>query len=367
MKIGAITFHGAHNYGSVLQAYALKTFVEKLSEEQGVECDYSVINFRTVFQKQLYSRPRLHSPKSAVKMLLYFPYRRKLEIQNEKFEAFIKDYLHLSEEFSESSQLQEKVKDFDLLLAGSDQIWNIRAQDFSFAYLFEGCTQKKVSYAASLGPLDIDWSKYDKERYVKALSQFDSVSAREEKSKEKLQALIPDLPVEVSVDPTVLLSADEWRKLQSDMTVNNGKYILFYCLEPTKDHLRLAKLLSEKTGLPVVATKYRNKKDYFNPFIKQYDAGPRDFLSLIDHASIVLTSSFHGTAFSLIYKKPFYAIDGMNDARISNILRLANAECNAIALNAQTIENEAIVADASEWMKEQTGKSKQFLTAEVFK
>ncbi len=363
MKIGNITFHGAHNYGSVLQAYALKTFVENLAAEKGTECEYSVLNFRTDFQKALYSRPVFNSPKNALKRLMYLPYQKKLDVQNQKFEAFIAENLNLSEEFSTENELPVLADNCDVLLAGSDQIWNIRARDFSFAYLFENCTPKKVSYATSLGPLEIDWSQYDKERYVNALKQFTCISAREEKSRQMLAQIAPETAVDVLVDPTLLLDVSEWRQIQSQMNVNGGKYILFYCLEPTRDHIRLAKLLSKKTGMPVVATAYRGKKDYFNPFVKQYDAGPRDFLSLIDHASIVLTSSFHGTAFSLIYGKPFYAIDGMKDGRISNILRLSHAERNAIALNAADFENEPQAADIRAWIKEQRKTSQEYLTA----
>ena len=123
---------------------------------------------------------------------------------------------------------------------------------------------------------------------------------------------------------------DEWRRIQSDYNYRNGEYILFYCLEPDQNQLRIADQFSKKLKLPVVITGYRNKKDYFNHFVKCYDAGPLDFLSLMDHAAFVVTASFHGTAFSIIYNKPFCAINGLNDNRISNLLKIVGLENCAV-------------------------------------
>lgn len=361
MKIGNITFSGAHNYGSVLQAYALQTFIKRIVTEHGENCEYQILNFRTPFQKALYSQPQPNSAKSFFKWLMYMPYRSKLNTQHMKFEQFMSNYLHLTDEFSSEKNLPDFANQYDVLLAGSDQIWNVRARDFSYAYLYEKCTPPKVSYATSLGPLQIDWEQYDSKRYLNAVKAFSSISVRETKSKDMLSELFPELSIDVHVDPTLLLTVDEWRMVQSDMKANDSKYILFYCLEPTRDHIRLAKLLSKATGLPVVSTKYRNKSDYFSPFIKLYDAGPRDFLSLVDHASMILTSSFHGTAFSLIYGKPFYAIDGMKDGRISNILRMANAECNSIGINDEGFTDKPKAIDVKKWIDTERDLAKEYI------
>ena len=84
--------------------------------------------------------------------------------------------------------------------------------------------------------------------------------------------------------------------------------------------MAIVKKISKKLRLPVVITKYNNKNDIFNGFVKKYDTGPCDFLSLIDNAALIITSSFHGTAFSLIYRKKFYVLNGKTDNRISDIL-----------------------------------------------
>ncbi len=334
MKIATLTFHGAYNYGSVLQTYALQEFVKQIGNKNGFEIDYSVINYRTQIQKELYWQIKPPLTKSnAVKFLMRLPYLKKLNIQAKGFEDFLKQHINLTEEVNDET-IRQYADSFDFFMSGSDQIFNIRSRDFSFRYLLDFTNSgNKISYAASLGPLQIDWQKYDKGTYLKYLSQFKSLSLRELKSKQMVDGLLGTDDSKIHVDPTLLLSADEWRKVQSDYNYKNGKYILFYCLEPTKQHIKIAESLSRQTGLPIVCTGYRCKYDYFNPFVKLYDAGPSDFLSLMDNAEYVLTSSFHGTAFSVIYNKRFWVIDGDKDNRISNLLNLTGLNCNSISLN----------------------------------
>ena len=361
MKIGTITFHGSHNYGSMLQAYALREYVKKLLNSFQIPCDYQIINYRSETQTNIYQTPRPGNLKNLVKWLMYLSYKKQLDTQYRKFEDFITDRLHPTEAFSHSDRLPEIASHFDVLIAGSDQIWNVRARDFDIAYLLPECPNKKISYAASLGPLSINWKNYHPEKYSNLLKNFSSVSVREEKSYEMLREILPEKHVEILPDPTFLLDEHAWRKIQSDM--NPGKYILFYCLEPSKEHIRIAKLLSKKLGLPVVATKYRNKDDYFNPFIKQYDAGPCDFLSLIDHAAVVLTSSFHGTVFSLIYGKPFYVINAMEDGRIRDILKLFGAEKNNLSFGIQDVEAPLAVRNTESVIRCEKEKARAYLTA----
>ena len=95
-------------------------------------------------------------------------------------------------------------------------------------------------------------------------------------------------------------------------------------MEPTKEQLKIANVISKRLGLPILVLRYNNKNDMFNHYIKKYDSGPKDFLTYIDHAALVLSSSFHGTVFSIIYHKAFYVFDGMSDKRISTLLTRMN-------------------------------------------
>lgn len=321
VRIGTITFHGAYNFGSMLQTYALQEYVTRLFKDSNRECSYNVINFRTDFQKSFYSLYHsVRNPKNIIKNMVAFKYRKDLSLKAAKFESFLNDYIKLTDEYNSLTELKEAPV-FDYYISGSDQIWNVRAKDFSDAYYlsFAPDDSKKISYATSLGPLMIDWSQYDSSKYSKFIERYGYISVRETKSVDNISHLT-DRECHVYVDPTMLLKVDEWRKIQSQANYNNGQYILLYCLEPSKEQLNIAAAISKKLNLPILITKYNNKNDMFNSFVKKYDCGPCDFLSYIDNAALVLSSSFHGTVFSMIYNKPFYVFNGMKDNRISSIL-----------------------------------------------
>lgn len=326
-KVATITFHHAYNFGSVLQAYALQEYVKAIGLENGVKIDYRIIDFYSKRQEELYRVYKSDkSAKSLVKNLISFPYAKELKERNKRFENFLKLRCNLTVRYTTEAQLRESYPEADCYISGSDQLWNVRATDFSPAFylgfLPNNC--RRISYAASLGPLPIDWSKYDSEGCKNALAMFSCISVREQGSKDNIAA-ISDVNCQIHVDPTLLLKEDAWRNIQSDANYMNGKYILLYCLEPSKEQLKMAEAVSDKLRLPIVVLRYNNRNDMFNHFVKKYDSGPEDFLAYIDHAALVLSSSFHGTAFSMIYHKPFYCLHGMKDNRIRSILEMVGA------------------------------------------
>lgn len=369
MKIATITFHGAHNFGSVLQSFALQTVVENLCKENGVPCEYSIINYRTNIQKDLYRLlPRAKGFNGKVKLLMRLPYYRAYKKKHIKFENFITKELNTGKEVASIEEINENYKGSDIYLSGSDQIWNVRSRDFSNVYYLPFDGVRKVSYAASFGPLKIDWTKYNREEIATYLKDYDAISVREEGSVDNVEQLIGDRP-EVHVDPTMLLSKEEWREISSGVTYKGGKYILLYCLEPSKEQLKMAKLISKKLGLPVVITRYNNKNDYFNGFKKLYWTGPKDFISLIDNASLVLTSSFHGTVFSLVFNKKFYAFNGMQDKRISNVLtksKMQSRSINSIEDIKSVDLNELDFSKANEFILEEKQRSIEYLKGALF-
>lgn len=330
-KIGTVTFHGAQNFGSVLQTYALQEFITGLYKEAEKDCEYRVINYRTAFQKSFYSLYKsVKNPKNIIKNAVAFQHSSALKVKNQKFEDFLKTYINLTDEVSQPDELEKFSSAFDCYISGSDQIWNVRAADFESAYYLDFVKNgKKISYAASFGPLKIDWNLYNKDKFASLLSEYAAISVREKGSQERVKELL-DKSCDIHVDPTFLLSKKQWQTIQSDANYHDGQYILLYCLEPSKEQLHMAEAISEKLNLPILVTRYNNKNDIINGFVKKYDAGPLDFLSYIDHAALVLSSSFHGTAFSMIYNKPFYVFGGMKDSRISSILRIAGIEDRSI-------------------------------------
>lgn len=365
-KIATITFHGAHNFGSSLQTYALQTFTENLFKENGEECDYKVINFRTDFQKQMYSYlPKPKGVRNAIKFLMRLPYLKKYKRKWNKFEDFINNTLNTGEEINTLEQINQVYGDNDVYISGSDQIWNVRSRDFNEAYYLTSLKgKKKISYSASFGPLAIDWSKYDKQKFTDALNDYSAISVREEGSFQNAKTLT-EKEVDIHVDSTLLLSKEEWIEFGSGKNYKNGEYILMYCLEPSKEQLKMAKRISKFLKLPIVVTRYNNKNDYFNSFKKLYDTGPKDFISLINNAKFVITSSFHGTAFSIILQKPFFALDGATDRRISNVLALTNL--NDRAVNSNNLEEKLLKAynlsfeDSFAEIEKERQKAKEYL------
>lgn len=320
-RIATVTFHHAHNFGSVLQAYALQEFIQQLFWEKGEEVQYQIINYYTEKQEKLYDILKQGlGAKNLIKNAIALCYIRDLKTKHDKFEVFLEQKCNLTKLYRTIDELIKDVPVADCYISGSDQLWNVRAKDFSDVYFLNFIKNgKKISYAASFGPLKINWSRYNVLKYKNLLKQYDAISVREPESKKNIEYLIAK-ESSVNVDPTLLLTKEQWRLIQSNADYEKGNYIFLYCLEPTKQQLCIANAISHKLGLPILILRYNNKYDILNHYVKKYDAGPEDFLAYIDHAALVLSSSFHGTAFSLIYNKPFYVFNGMNDNRISSLL-----------------------------------------------
>lgn len=369
MKIATITFNHAHNHGSMLQTYALQQFVCELCRQAGVTAEYTVIDYNTELQRELYNIFKSgFNTKSIIKNFIAGLHYKALKTRHVKFESFLFDKCHLSKRYVTPQQLTDDPPIADIYISGSDQLWNVRSQDFSDVYYLPFVTIGKcISYAASFGPLKIDWSKYDAPKYSKLLSNYQTISVREEGSADNVEYLIGIRP-QVHLDPTFMLTAEEWRKIQSDANYRDGKYIFLYCLEPSKKQLCIAQAISKKLGLPIVVLRYNNTNDWFNHFVHKYDAGPTDFLAYIDHAALVLSSSFHGTAFSLIYHKPFYVFNGLTDNRISFILHSIGLEERSIEtiVDIEKVRLDAVDTDRIDaFLNNERARSVAYLTESI--
>lgn len=355
-KVGIITFHAAHNYGSCLQAYAIKRTYENL----GAECE--IINFRTPAQKDQYTpltkrKGIKYILKNAFFLLTYSARKRKYL----NFENFISEYLLSGQrEYNSLDELMTEPPLYDLYVCGSDQIWNTAPNDASMAYFLPFASGRKVSYAPSFGQLgEIE----HKEEITNYLKSFDLLSVREERGKELVKEMT-GLDVEILVDPTMLLDKSEWDSLVSDRKIKED-YIFFYSLFSTKEMIKEVRAIASALHLKVVVSNVSNQNDIFAGFTKQTDAGPREFLSLIKHAKLIITSSFHGSVFSIIYEKPFLAYGGMGDKRISTLLEKTGLEECAIRSGEGIYKLKNIFSldytDASALLKSEKNKSIDYL------
>lgn len=322
MKVGIITYHAAHNYGSNLQAYALQKIVSNI----GFDCE--IINFRTLRQKDQYTpftkrKGMKYLIKNAYFALNYGWRKQKYVL----FEKFISQYLVKSkEEYSTLAELEQYPFNYDYYISGSDQIWNTVPNDFDMAYYLPFVkTGKRIAYAPSFGQIG---NISHIEEIKTCLLKYDAISVREENGVRIVKELTGIEPP-VVLDPTLLLPKEEWEKLIGSSLIQH-RYIFFYTLFATKEMIMICKKISKAMKLPVVISNISNQYEIISGFQKMTKAGPLEFLNLIKYADLVISSSFHGTVFSILLERPFYSINGMSDMRIRTLLTELGLECQSI-------------------------------------
>ena len=307
MRVGLITYHAAYNYGSVLQAFATQRILFKL----GADCE--IINYRFNGQRDFY---RLIRTKYGFKVFLsdiiQMPiFKQKIQ-REKKFELFFKKYYLMTKEYKEPSQIEKEDFSYDIFLSGSDQIWSkysseLYHEDWKYImpYLLNFTERKKVAYASSIGSM----GEPDLKRIKPFLQKYSSISMRERSMSIKLSRYL-GRSVECVLDPTLLHDSKDYTKF-FDLKNDSGNYILFYTLRGPKI------VNSQRKEL----IKYAQKKGYsiyaitpycFFPDSKYYrnknDSGVVDFLNYIKNAKLVVTDSYHGTVFSIIFNKLFFSI-----------------------------------------------------------
>lgn len=307
-KVGILTEHRARNFGSCLQAYALQTAINKLGHKAEI-VDYRPIaieNSFGVFIVDLYNQAKGNAKnliKFAINLVVFAPFRYKRE---KNFKEFRDKYFTLStynfDKFD--CNVNDKVKD-DVYVCGSDQIWNPKItyglDPMYFAYPMDK-NATKLSYAASIGLSDI--SDYT-EDFKKYLDVLDVITVREP-SAQKMLNEITDKKVSVVLDPTLLLKKEDWVSLFADRERPKDPYILVYSLKVDDEMVSYARKLSEEKGLPVIFFDLR--KRYGENSISKFTADPIDFIYYLYHADYVVTNSFHGTVFSVIFEKQFVCV-----------------------------------------------------------
>lgn len=316
-KIGIITFQSAHNYGAMLQVYALQCKIEMKNEVK-------VINYRNSRIDNNYKvfKPikgvGLESLKRIAKDVCMFVKNKK---RFNVFDTFMKEKLKLTEKtYYTIEELKNVPPQMDIYITGSDQVWNpdiVGEVSDIYTLNFGGDKIKRISYAASIGNSKIE-EKY-KEEYKSKLSKLDYISVREEDGKKALEEII-DKPIEVVLDPTLLLTKKEWNKEIKDCKKENEKYILAYVVEDNAEYRKIVNYLSEKTGLKVIHFEKRNR--YKKILRSAYTDGPLEFVNLIKNAEYVIATSFHATVFSIIFHKKFFIVPHKKTgSRVTNLLK----------------------------------------------
>ena len=287
MKISILTFPKAINYGTALQAVALKKKLEEFNNDvyflehncKEIEKSNSVFDFRECF-KLKYTIAHLYNLPIAIK-------RKK------NFKDFQNKYMSFSSDAPQS---------FDAVVAGSDQIWNYNLTNDDWFYFlnFEKQNTKKVAYAGSFGLSVLEDSK--KETIKKCLFDFDYLSVREKTAQDILQNDF-DIKSELVLDPTLLLNKNDWQSFYNKDLYSSG-YIYVYTVFNSPTLWDFAYKLSQKTGKKIRTIRYSK---LHKPNAECcFTAGPAEWLSHLSGADYVVTNSFHGVAFSINFNKQFF-------------------------------------------------------------
>lgn len=318
MKIGIITFHRAKNFGALLQCLALYNFLTKNG------CDVEIIDYRNPVIEDTYRKfPKLK--KNLIKYSGLFLYSlwnyRKLDCRDKNFEKLRLTMKHTKEiRRNDCDGL-----DFDVFIAGSDQLWNpIITKGLDPMYFLDFVKSGvKSTYAMSMGTVK---NEHFKEAvFDKYIEGFDYISMRESDAAEFIKNKKTKNDVVQSLDPTLLLSSSQWDNLlKKDNIKLPEKYVFIYYVKENPELIKMADKLAEKHNIPIVYINvYQKKPVSFKFKSKVYNivqADPLDFVNCVKNAAYIVTSSFHATAFSCIYKKDVFILPhNVTGSRVTSI------------------------------------------------
>jgi len=347
-KIGILTFHWANHFGAILQAWALN----RLLIDMGYEAE--IINFipRLALLYSQVLKPSELAKKHLVESNAIFRGIRRVAIEpiryicnlrgimhkNALFNHFRKRFMQVSSKaIGNINELKQKCLEYDICLVGSDQVWNpdfLIHSDFAYLLPFRLGQVKKIAFSASIATEDVPPAIL--KLYKATLSDFSFISLRE-KTHCRLLSLLLRRKVYSTLDPTLLVNRESYESIMNkDMLLPYDKYVLVYNLRLSL--LPLAKKVANIVKLPTIiyhkpqGNKRRIRKHPFSEYFKAAPSfpfeGPREFLVLLENAELVITDSFHGTALSILFEKPFITIitNLEKKSRITDLLELFGLE-----------------------------------------
>ena len=302
MRIAIVTFHSSQNYGAVLQCYALQTVL--------IEMGHDIEIIDRLFDK--FNIPSYRFKR--VKKVIFPNY----------FERFREKFLKLSEHINSQQDLYDIQNRYDVIITGSDQIWNPQLTNgFHDVYFCDFCFPKGKSRFIAYAPsMEISrLSTQEAEYLTRVLNCFDALSVRESSLIPILQPLVSQ-PIQQVLDPTLLLDATAWNPLIGKCPENRPYVVLYQVRENPAVRMKAFEIAQSIGGIVVELTA-RIDCHYST---KYQTASPADFVTYIRYATYVVTTSFHGTAFSLIFNRPFYTFSlGDNfDSRSASLLESVN-------------------------------------------
>ena len=354
-KIAFITVHVGFNFGSKLQAVATSEILKKLGH---TSICVNYIPPRVTHNR--YFGKAYSNPLKFIRKLLFFPFHL---ISKCRFDDYLSKHCKVSKAFHAEDDFRENCPQADVYMSGSDQLWNYKHNEGNDKhYFFDGIEGRKIAYASSIGMTSLpeDYANYVKEQ----LSQYSAISVREQSAVELLGKM--GISATQVLDPTFMLNKEEWSPFASRRLVKE-KYIFVYLPYNIKDKdliFRSVRKIAKEKNLKVVSYSDNVIKDKYAD-LTIYFVDPGDVLSLILHADVVITNSFHGTAFSINLNKQFWTyMPSSFSTRITSILKLCELN-NRLLENVITDKQMNEIADfnhTNSVLQQERQKSYDFLT-----
>lgn len=302
MKVSVVTIKGLYNYGAVLQGYATCEYLKKLG------CNVELIDyFPENFESEV-------------------PFFKKIIIQlvttkkRKKLDKFVKLNINLTKKtYRNLQEIKNADIKSDVYIVGSDQVWNSQLSEGRLdpVYFLDFTdSRNKVAFSSSIGRSDV--TKSELKQMKNYLDSFRAVSVREKSA----QVLLNNIGVKDVInvlDPVFLLTKEDYKKFIRPIKLE--KYLLIYSFEKNEMTQKIANEIADKLKLKIVEVGIFKSKYDCDKYI--HDAGIEDFLSLLYHADYIVTSSFHGTAFSILLNKQFVSVaPSVRRTRLENITNI---------------------------------------------
>lgn len=308
--IGMLTFHQCHNVGAMLGAYALQQAVEGM----GYSTEYIDIVSPVFIEHGKKAGHNLYRRNDEQGKKYKRLYEDELEKRWKAFESFYHGYLHLSPEVEETEDIIRQLEQYELILVGGDQLWNRNLEvALDYYYVPYAIDTKRISFGTSMGDSDI----IDKKN-MEWLKHFSYIGVREKAAVEYIGNYV-ECPVEVTNDSVFLIDRVSWEKLAVLPKEEGYIFAYIFCKNPAQFECQINELnqMAMDYGKKVVVCATDGFEETEN-LIPVVGVGPKEWLGYMAQADFVITNSFHGVAFSIVFNKDFLCID--SDRRKENLL-----------------------------------------------
>lgn len=251
---------------------------------------------------------------------------------------------------------------YDVYITGSDQVWNMAlTKGYNIFYFLDFSAQRKIAYAVSTEKKSFHAiSKKNKEKIVKALNCFNAISVREGWIKSELSTFVPNIDIELCIDPVFLLPKEWYERIS--VSPNEKEYVFVYQVVESPLCKIVAESLASKYNLKIVymhASQETQEREHL------YTFGPSEFLGYVSNAKYVITTSFHGVAFSLIFQKDFWVVDSSLSNRQKNILNLLDLNYRLISSDNVSTDSTINYDNVNRKLRIHIDKSKAFLVNNI--